>query len=79
MLVFALQLSQCLHLKEKTGLSPVLLIDDISSELDSNFLNRLVTTVRDIKLQSIISAIEDNSINSQLLSNVFHVEHSQDN
>lgn len=79
MLVFSLQLSQCLHLMEKTGLSPVLLIDDISSELDSHFLNRLVSTIRDLKLQSIISAIEEKSINSQLISNVFHVEHHQDN
>jgi len=79
MLVFSLQLSQCLHLFEKTGLSPIVLIDDISSELDNNFLNRLVTTVKDLKLQSIISAIDEKSINSQLVSNMFHVEHHQDN
>ena len=79
MLVFSLQLSQCLHLMEKSGLSPIVLIDDISSELDQDFLNRLVTTVRELKLQSIVSAIAENSINPQLVSNVFHVEHQQDN
>ncbi|NNJ92903.1 MAG: DNA replication/repair protein RecF [Gammaproteobacteria bacterium] len=79
MLVFSLQLSQCLHLMNKTGLTPIVLIDDISSELDTNFLNRLVTTVKDLKLQSIISAIDEKSINSKLISNVFHVEHDQDN
>lgn len=75
MLVFSLQLSQCLHLKEKTGLSPILLIDDISSELDKHYLNRLISTVNELKLQSIISAIDEKSIDSQLISNLFHVEH----
>ena len=79
MLVFALQLSQCLHLIDKTGLSPILLIDDISSELDSHFLNQLVTTVSELDIQPIISAIEEKSISSKLISNVFHVEHNQDN
>jgi len=79
MLVFSLQLSQCLHLMNKTGLTPIVLIDDISSELDCNFLDRLVTTVSNLKLQSIISTIDEKSINSKLVSNMFHVEHEQDN
>jgi DNA replication and repair protein RecF len=79
LLVFSLQLSQCLHLKDKTGLTPVLLVDDISSELDKNYLNRLVSVIGDLELQSIISSIEPDNINSERISNTFHVEHIEDN
>lgn len=77
MLVFALQLSQCIHLSESKGLTPLLLIDDISSELDKNFLNQLVCLVCDLNIQAVFSVIDEKYINEKHVSNLFHVEHKQ--
>ena len=75
MLVFSLQLAQCLHLHASTGSSPIILIDDISSELDSNYLNRLVKTLNELKLQSMVSVIDPSILNTNEISTMFHVEH----
>lgn len=75
MMVFALQLAQCLHLQEKNKQSPLLLIDDISSELDKDYLNNLFKFIHETGLQSVVSAIDQDKINKNLIAFMFHVEH----
>ena len=75
MMVFALQLAQCLHLQDKKKQSPLLLIDDISSELDRDYLDSLFQFIHQTGLQSVVSAIDEDKINKNSISLVFHVEH----
>ncbi len=75
MLVFSLQIAQCLHLWKSLDQAPLLLIDDISSELDTVNLNRLFDVIRELGFQCIVSSIDSDKINPEYVSSVFHVEH----
>lgn len=75
MLVFSLQIAQCLHLWKSIDRAPLLLIDDISSELDSVNLNRLFHVIQELGFQCIVSSIDSDKINPEYVSSVFHVEH----
>ena len=77
MLVFSLQIAQCLHLEKIKAITPLLLIDDISSELDLDHTNNILNFVNEIKVQSVISSIDTEKINEKYISNVFHVEHKK--
>ena len=76
MVVFALQISQCLHLATQSSADPVLLIDDISSELDRNYQYALFDYLSSIGFQVFITAIEDQKQFRDRISSLFHVEHN---
>ena len=69
MIVFCLQIAQCLHVKEKINKNPIILIDDISAELDSIHLEKLLKVISESGFQAVISAINDQNINQSLLNN----------
>jgi len=75
MLVFALQIAQCLHLQQVKHYEPLLLIDDISSELDKQHLSNLLALLQETQLQCIVNAIDDSKVDATRISGLFHVEH----
>jgi len=75
MAVFALQISQCLHLAESCDLSPIIMIDDVTAELDKFYLSNLFHFLDGLNLQVIITAIDDSQLDTSLVTNMFHVEH----
>lgn len=78
MLIAALVLAQCDQVLEKTGIAPVLLIDDLCAELGAGFQAALVQALNDYAGQSFVSALEMTSAMSGLRSDrMFHVEHGK--
>ena len=55
MLTIALKLAEADLFVEKTGLSPVFLLDDIGSELDLGHLKRLLQTLRELHSQTLLT------------------------
>jgi DNA replication and repair protein RecF len=53
-MVVALRLAQFLFLAKKTGLKPILLLDDIYDKLDQNRMNRLLSLCRNEPFQQVI-------------------------
>lgn len=71
----ALKLAEIEFIKSETGEYPVLLLDDVFSELDNSRKKYLVNTVMD-KIQTFITSTELSGINGELTDNakVFRVE-----
>ena len=78
LLIAALYMSQSAVLKNEVGISPVLLIDDITAELDQRRLQQFLQQLIALNLQMFITMI-DNPPQSLLGTNInyqlFHVEH----
>jgi len=74
----SLRLAEARYLGNESGDSPVLLLDDVFSELDSNRRRYLLDSIRGFQ-QVIISTIETNYFNPSFLSrsNLLHVEQGQ--
>ncbi len=77
MLATSLRLSQIELLREKTGQTCVLLVDDLPSELDSERRSRLIGHLVDLACQVFITATEKELLAERLeiIDKVFHVEH----
>ncbi len=74
--IFVLQLSQCIHLSEKVRqLTPVFLIDDISSELDINNQKLVCNLLKESGFQSFLTNIDNSEVLIEATDRVFHVEH----
>ena len=73
--ILALKLSEVLIFKEEKGESPILLLDDIFSELDVEKRNRLVNYILD-DVQTIITTTDVNLIDDELIrkARVFYVK-----
>ena len=66
--VIALKISETILFKEETGEYPVLLLDDIFSEIDSRKRNKIIKfLLKDI--QTIITTTDINDIEEELLEN----------
>ena len=61
---------------EMSGVSPALLIDDISAEMDDKMLKRAVDSLMEIGSQCFFTAIRSGDLQSLLPAetHVFHVE-----
>ena len=70
----SLRLSEIEIIKEEVGEYPILLLDDVMSELDSTRQNDLIRTMRDI--QTIITITDVESINEDYIkeARIFHVD-----
>jgi DNA replication and repair protein RecF len=71
-------LSQTKMLADRTGDAPILLADDLHSELDSERYNRLLNLITDLKLQSFITTLDfSKEIHGGYSDSyrLFHVEH----
>lgn len=77
-LVYALFLAQAFAFHESTGRRCVVLMDDLSAELDDGHIASLMGRIRDLGLQVFITSSEDR-LSSHLAEDhkVFHVEHGQ--
>ena len=75
-IVAAMKLAQAKVVKEVSQKSPVLLLDDLPSELDDDHLDRFIQFVVDEGYQSFITAVDsriyDN--NTHVKARMFHVE-----
>ena len=76
--ILALKLSELLIFKEKDGEYPILLLDDIFSELDIDKRNRLVKYILD-DVQTIITTTDINLIDTSLVekARVFVVDNGK--
>lgn len=72
--VFALQMAQCLLLRDLLGIETLLLMDDLSSELDKSNLNLLIDYIASQKFQAVVSLIDDHNVSTQKNISRFHVE-----
>ncbi len=70
----SLRLSEIEIIREEVGEYPILLLDDVMSELDSRRQNDLIRTMRDI--QTIITITDVESINDAYIkeARIFHVD-----
>lgn len=72
--VLAFKLSEIDIFNNISGFKPVLLLDDIFSELDIKKRNRLLKIINDYGIQSIITTTDLRNINKKYLNNAFIFE-----
>ncbi|MEW8049146.1 MAG: DNA replication/repair protein RecF [Candidatus Thiodiazotropha sp.] len=71
-------LSQTKMIEERSGESPVLLVDDLHSELDSERYRKLLNLIAELNLQSFVTTLRYDKSESVLAKDayqLFHVEH----
>lgn len=74
-LVYALKIAQSNLFQEKTGNLPILMVDDLTAELDSRHLGKMVQLFDDLGLQVFITLLSANRITGIANPGLFHVEH----
>jgi DNA replication and repair protein RecF len=79
-LVLAIKLAEIIHLEQSIGEAPVLLLDDISSELDAVRSEQLFEQIRAINAQVILTTTHESqiprSIRSSLAPNQIYDVHA---
>ena len=73
-LVYGLVLGLSEIIWDSTKEPPLLLVDDLGAELDNNNTNKILAYLRSMKLQSFITTLESDSLDTYPLDKVFHVE-----
>lgn len=73
--VLALKLAELAFFKEETGEYPILLLDDVMSELDRDRREKLLSFIRGEKLQALITATDEAYFPSGVFENFFYVSH----
>lgn len=74
LVVFALMVAQARLLSARAGVSPVLLLDDLSAELDRAHRDRVTALLDAQGAQCLITAVEADSLTLPASAGVFHVE-----
>jgi DNA replication and repair protein RecF len=72
--VLALKLAELAFFREETGEYPVLLLDDVMSELDRERREKLLSFIRGEELQALITATDEAYFPSDSFGTVFHVK-----
>jgi DNA replication and repair protein RecF len=77
LLLCALRLGQMDYLKQHSGKSALVLIDDLPAELDENHRRKLLTLLHGLQNQVFVTATDrcDIPVDEWEDSKVFHVEH----
>ncbi|HSP00311.1 MAG TPA: DNA replication and repair protein RecF, partial [Thioalkalivibrio sp.] len=77
--VMLLKLAQCLWMCSRLGSPPVVIIDDLPSELDSGHREWALGLLAGLKAQVFVTAIDASQVSVQGWSKVkvFHVEHGE--
>ena len=77
--VAALKLTQASLLAEQSSVKPIVLLDDMPSELDKNHLTSFFNYLNRCEYQQFITAVDVQSFDGITLENphMFHVEHGQ--
>lgn len=84
LLVYAMRLALTEYISDKAGKTPLLLLDDLPSELDHESCSAICRYLKNsTKAQTIITAVSNSSsvdiITSHLQPRMFHVEHGEIN
>ncbi|MDH5360073.1 MAG: DNA replication/repair protein RecF [Gammaproteobacteria bacterium] len=80
LLACALRLAQVEHLKQKRGISSLVMVDDLPAELDKERRGKFLEMLRDLDIQVFVTATEEGLINNRNTwkeRKMFHVEHGQ--
>jgi DNA replication and repair protein RecF len=78
LLTILLILTQLIIVKKITQETPVLLIDDLQSEIDSSNLKRILKTIKSIRSQTFITSTDlELYFQSGFEGGLFHVEHGE--
>ncbi len=79
LLLCALRLGQMAYLKQRTGKTSLVLIDDLPAELDATHRQLLLQLLYDLEGQVFITATDRLELNSDMWKDVkvFHVEHGE--
>ena len=72
--VLALKLAELEFLRSETGEYPVLLLDDVMSELDSQRREQLLMFMKKEKIQTLITATDQSYFPSEPIGCYYHVE-----
>lgn len=75
-LVLAFKLAHMLSLKNLRGQAPVIILDDIVSELDQDRRQNLIATISQIEAQAFFSATDRETFGSGQVE-LFHINHGQ--
>lgn len=78
-LVYALKIAQARLFRSRTGISPVLLVDDLTAELDSRHLSRVLRLLDELMLQVFITLVTNERVVETSSPGMFHVEHGRVN
>ncbi len=74
-MIFAFKLAQMLAIEKIRGQAPIVILDDIVSELDANIKINLIQTINNLKTQSFFSATDVKTFGGDLRSiSVYHVD-----
>ena len=79
LIIAALHFAQARVTKKISECSPIILIDDLASEIDQINRSKFIERFSTIDMQMFITAIEKTSMNLKTGSRVFHVEHGHVN
>ncbi len=77
LIVTALQIAQARVILEETGLAPVILMDDLSAELDKANRNCLLKLLEGEGLQIFITATDSSQFSEAGIEKMFHVEQGE--
>lgn len=72
--VLALKLSELAFFKEETGEYPVLLLDDVMSELDKGRREKLLDFIREEHIQTLITATDEAYFPEKEFGKIYHVK-----
>jgi DNA replication and repair protein RecF len=75
--VLALKLAELEFLRSETGEYPVLLLDDVMSELDQRRRQALLAFIRREHIQTLITATDEAYFPADFLGNCYRVDHGQ--
>ena len=73
----SLKLAEIKLIKRETGYSPVLLLDDVFSELDSNRQKYLIESMKDIQVFVTATGIEESIKNMLPEGNIYYVDNGK--
>lgn len=71
--VLALKLSELEFLRSETGEYPILLLDDVMSELDRTRRERLMEFISKERIQTLITATDEAYLPMKITGNIFHI------
>jgi len=74
-LVYALKIAQSRIFQHKTGLLPIMMVDDLTAELDSKHLGKVMRVFEELQLQVFVTLISMEKIDEAINTKLFHVEH----
>lgn len=80
LVLYGVRLAQIALMIEKTGVAPLLLLDDLPAEMDKKNIENVTRFLTEFPCQTFITAINEQSIDDTLLTGLkdhtmFHVEH----